>query len=357
MELSLEKKITVIGLMSGTSTDGIDLVAALFQTINGIYQYEILDAQFIPYDKTIQARLLAADELSGRELKILDRDLAIRFSNEINSFKKGKKWNAQLIASHGHTVFHDPAKGYTLQIASGAIISALTGLTVVSDFRQSDVSLGGQGAPLVPIGDLLLFNEYSYCLNLGGFANISVKENGGISAYDICPLNVIMNSLSLKLGKEYDKSGEFAQSGKLIPDLLNQLNKLPYYQLSPPKSLGTEWVKSNINPLIENLIAPPEDLLHTYVEHAASQIADSIRTIGSNVLVTGGGSKNDYLLSRIRAKALHTTFDNSQAELVDFKEALIFAFLGYLRIQGKANTIKDVTGAERPISSGAVYLP
>jgi anhydro-N-acetylmuramic acid kinase len=358
MKLSSQNSLIGIGLMSGTSCDGIDLVAAKFEQNSKGFRYNILDTRFLEYSQGLRDRLLKADELSGLELKVLDNELAILFSKEINSFKSGKTWEAQFVASHGHTVFHEPSLGYTMQIASGATIAALTRLPTVSDFRQGDVSLGGQGAPLVPIGDLLLFNEYDYCLNLGGFANISFKQNDIIIAFDICALNIVMNELAMKAGLSYDKGGELAKSGKIIDNLLEELNALPFFEAKAPKSLGREWVKANIFPiLLKYKEHNSADLLCTFTEHAAQQIAKTISGKESTLLITGGGTKNDYLISCIKKKASTTQINHSETELIDFKEALIFAFLGFLRIQEIPNTIKGVTGANSDICAGAIYLP
>lgn len=358
-ELSSEFELSGIGIMSGTSTDGIDLVAVKFKFSNQNYEYQIGHTKFIEYSNAQANRLLEANKLTGRDLRKLDIELATLISNEVIFFLAETNFKADFIASHGHTVFHEPTQGYTLQVGSGATIAALTGITTVSDFRQGDVSLGGQGAPLVPIGDLKLFSSYDYCLNLGGFANISKKQGSNIKAFDICALNVVMNKLAQRKNLAYDKGGHMAASGKLRQDLYDNLQKLKYYKLSSPKSLGTEWVETFISPIMNQYSKKYSvaDLLHTYTEHAASQIAMSIDKESSTCLATGGGCKNDYLMQRISAKTKSTLIDYENEQLVDFKEALIFAFLGYLRLLEQPNVVKDVSGATKAVSAGAVYLP
>lgn len=358
-ELSSEIELAGIGIMSGTSTDGIDLAAVKFKLINEKYEYKIEYTKFIEYSKTIANRLLQADKLAGRDLRKLDIELASIIANEVTSFLAETNFKADFIASHGHTVFHDPRQGYTLQIGSGATIAALTGMTTISDFRQGDVSLGGQGAPLVPIGDLKLFGNYDYCLNLGGFANISLKQGDGIKAFDICALNVVMNKLAQKNNLVYDKGGQIAASGNLILDMYNDLQQLNYYQLDAPKSLGTEWVETYISPIISKYSNKYSvaDLMHTYAEHAASQIAKTMDRTNATCLATGGGCKNDYLMQSIIVKTKGTIIEYRKEQLVDFKEALIFAFLGYLRLLEQPNVVKEVSGAAKAVSAGAVYLP
>lgn len=347
-----------IGLMSGTSTDGIDLVAIRFECREGTFSYHVLDSFFIPYDDDLTAMLRNCDKLSGRELRLFEIRYSEYIAQKVNQFQLGKAWKATFIASHGHTVFHDPKKQYTMQIGDGATIAVLTGLRCVCDFRQGDVSLGGQGAPLVPIGDELLFGEYDYLLNLGGFANVSYKDGAPRLAFDICPLNIVMNQLAGELGHPYDSGGLLAREGVLIPDLLSDLNSIKYYQIKGPKSLGTEWVNEYLWPFLNKAMQthPSQDVLHTFVEHCALMIGKVLINKNTRVLATGGGCKNQYLIERIKFYA-QSDIDSTNEFLVDYKEALIFAFLGYLRINEVNSTLIEVTGAKRPLSAGAVYLP
>jgi len=347
-----------IGLMSGTSTDGLDIVAIRFSASTDKYSYEVLDSHFVAYANDFATNLKNAENLKGRELREFDIYFAKFLSNEVISFSKNKTWKADFIASHGHTVFHDPEKGYTLQIGCGATIAVLTGLPCICDFRQGDVSLGGQGAPLVPIGDEKLFAHYDFCLNLGGFANVSYKSESKRIAFDICPLNVVMNKLSSELGYSYDAEGLIARDGKLIHSLYAELNALAYYHKASPKSLGMEWVHDNMDSIINEYKANNsiQDVLATYLEHAAFQIGKCLNKGNSITLATGGGCKNKFLIERILHHS-QSGIDSKNAFLIDYKEALIFAFLGFLRINEVHSTIMDVTGAKNSHSAGAVYLP
>jgi anhydro-N-acetylmuramic acid kinase len=354
MEVSSDV-LTGIGLMSGTSTDGLDIIAVTFENKFNKIQYTIHESCTIEYNELWKSRLLNAVNLSAPDLRKLDIDFGKWMADQVNEFKLNKNWKANFIASHGHTVFHQPDNGFTLQIGNGAELAANTGITSICDFRQGDISLGGQGAPLVPVGDELLFNEYTYCLNLGGFANVSYIENGELIAYDISALNVVLNELSRRLGHEYDKAGAIASKGKVIPSLLERLNALKYYQQAAPKSLGTEWVKSSINPILQEYSNEKiSDLLATMGKHFAQQIGNQLKMEGKT-LVTGGGAKNTWLINQIKGFSV-STLEVPTTNLIDNKESLIFALLGYLRLLEIPNTLSSVTGADRTISSGAVYL-
>jgi len=347
-----------IGLMSGTSTDGLDMVAVRFSANVDTHSYDVLDSHFVAYSDDFVAKLKNSENLKGRELRELDIFFAKFLADEVVSFAKNKSWKADFVASHGHTVFHDPQNGYTLQIGCGATLAVLTGIPCICDFRQGDVSLGGQGAPLVPIGDEKLFAQFDYCLNLGGFANVSYTYDSKRIAFDICPLNVVMNKLSLDLGYSYDAEGHIAREGKLIQALFENLNALAYYQKASPKSLGMEWVQIHLNPMIDEYLVnySSQDVLATYLEHAAFQIGKCLSKEKSSTLATGGGCKNKFLIERILHHS-QSGINSKDTFLVDYKEALIFAFLGFLRINEVHSTIKDVTGAKHSHSAGAVYLP
>jgi anhydro-N-acetylmuramic acid kinase len=274
-------------------------------------------------------------------------------SKHIADFCQEHKLKPGFLASHGHTIFHQPNKKITLQIGDGAVMAANTGITVVCDFRSQDVELGGQGAPLVPIGDKLLFSDYKYCLNLGGFANISYDQNNERKAFDVCACNVVLNHLSKKAEMEYDIGGLMAKEGKIISDLLEKLNKLEYYSHPYPKSLGIEWAERSVFPLLkEHDIA---DLLRTYTEHIALQLSIITEDNGKgNILVTGGGAKNGFLIERINALGKSSCIIPEE-KLIDYKEALVFALLGLLRIQGNVNVLASVTGSKYDHSSGCIY--
>lgn len=348
----------VIGLMSGTSLDGLDIAYCRFTKKDKKWSYDILAANTISYTSNLKKKLALASSFSGLELALLDVQLGVYFGKQVNKFiKENKLKKPDFISSHGHTIFHQPNKGLTLQIASGAHIAVQSQTPVVCNFRTLDVAMNGQGAPLVPFGDELLFNQFEYCLNLGGFANVSFKKNKKRIAFDICPVNIVLNELASRLGKQFDKNGKIAKKGKINQAVLKQLNKIDYYQKNAPKSLGKEWVEKYVFPILNNANIEVADLLATFVEHIAIQTANSLNSkTNEKILVTGGGAYNTYLIERIqyytKAKIVIP-----ESKLVEFKEALIFAFLGLMRWAGKINILKTVTGAKKDSCSGTIYLP
>ena len=300
---------------------------------------------------------LASLMLSNAEgYAAFDANFGIYSGEQVKLFHDNYKIKADLIASHGHTIFHQPEKGFTSQIGNGAYIYAKSGIPTVSDFRSLDVALGGQGAPLVPIGDKLLFSEYDYCLNLGGIANISFDKLGKRIAGDICPANIVLNKLAEEKGKSYDKDGLFAARGCVDFKLLKNLNNLSYYKKSFPKSLGREWIDDKIFPLLDKTSLSTEDKLATVSEHIAIQIAQMVdykRT--SKLLVTGGGAFNTDLINRITSHGSKVKVVVPNPLIVSYKEALIFAFLGLKRILGESNALASVTGASKDSVGGALY--
>ncbi len=346
----------VIGLMSGTSLDGLDLAFCEFKKDGESWSFELLDAKTISYPSETLDLLSKSTVLSGLDLTKLDILLGEWYGKQVNVFK-GKR-DVDFIASHGHTVFHQPEKALTLQIGNGHQIYAVTGIPVICDFRRMDVVLGGQGAPLVPVGDKYLFSRMDFCLNLGGIANVSFDDNSGVRrAFDIVPCNMLLNYLANKKGQLYDTDGELAASGKLIPSLFNNWNNLEYYQQGYPKSLGYEWVnKYYLADLNENNYKL-EDLIHTSVRHIVQQITTSItqNRSGSNcsLLITGGGAKNSYLINCLKS-SLDGKVDIiiPEEDIIDYKEAIVFAFLGVLKINNLTNCLSSVTGAKQNSSSG-----
>ena len=344
-----------IGIMSGTSLDGIDFVYVQFDKKN-YTDFTILASKTVAYSKDWKQKLQNAILFSDEELGVLDINYGVLLGKETNQFIDEFKIDTiDFIASHGHTILHQPDKGITLQVGDGQVIADKTSHKVVCDFRTQDVKLGGQGAPLVPIGDELLFFEYDYCLNLGGFANVSFKKNNKRIAFDICPVNIVMNFYAEKLGVEYDDKGQITSTGNINIDLLEKLNLLTFYQQKPPKSLGLEWVKKEIFPIIDLYKIPIKDMLRTYVEHIAIQITNQLKN-KTKVLVTGGGAFNDFLISRIKFLN-NVEFIIPSKKLINFKEALVFSFLGLLRTENKVNCLKSVTGAKRNHSSGDIFYP
>tara|TARA_R110002126_G_scaffold291535_1_gene453462 strand:- start:9638 stop:10696 length:1059 start_codon:yes stop_codon:yes gene_type:complete len=344
-----------LGVMSGTSLDGVDVVYVQFDESD--YQnFKILHAQTFPYTKAWKALLQKAIHQSAEELKVLDVVYGRFLAGIINDFIGNHKIiNIDFIASHGHTVLHQPKKGITLQIGNGKEIATITNQKVVCDFRTQDVKLGGQGAPLVPIGDELLFSDYDFCLNLGGFSNISYHKDNERIAFDICPVNIVLNFYANKLDLEYDASGEIASQGTVNRQLLGKLNELDFYKKAHPKSLGLEWVQQYVFPLIDNLETDVPTILRTFVVHIAIQIGKVIYK-NNRVLVTGGGAFNTFLMQQIQFYASNK-IKLPTSELINFKEALLFAFLGLLRIHHKINCLKSVTGASKNHSSGVVFMP
>lgn len=340
-----------IGLMSGTSLDGLDLCFAKFTKTNTGWNYEILQAETLPYSDLWEEKLRNSINLKAEELFELHAKFGFFLAKKTEEFiAKYSLKNIDVIASHGHTVFHRPEKKYTVQIGDGKAIKILTNIPVVYDFRSQDVLMGGNGAPLVPIGDELLFAEYDACVNLGGFSNISFKENGKRIAFDICPVNIVLNYFSKYLGKDFDENGDFAKSGTINPGILDELNALEFYHQNPPKSLGIEWVNSTIFPKLRT--QTPENNLATFTEHAAFQIAEVFKKHNlKKVLFTGGGTYNAHLLERIQHYST-TEIIVPLKEVIDYKEALIFALMGVLKINNEINVLSSATGSSEDHITG-----
>lgn len=343
----------IIGLMSGTSLDGLDIVACHFLNTEPI-KFDIVQAETKKYSDEWRAKLDRADELDAEALIALDLEYGSFLGKEVRDFCNRHGLKPELVASHGHTVFHRPDLGYTLQIGHVGSLSLEAGCTVVGDFRAADVALGGQGAPLVPIGDELLFGRYGACMNLGGFANISYRSKGKRIAFDICPLNIPLNEWANKLGVSYDAGGELARSGRLIDGLAEELLSLDYFKQAPPKSLGREWYREKFKPILEKAERNERDVLRTIVEVQSQLIIESIQPEIDKVLITGGGAFNKFLLELLERKAPGRWVVPDQ-NIIEFKEALVFAFLGWLRLQGQVNCLSSVTGAPYDHSSGVIY--
>ena len=341
--------------MSGTSLDGIDLAYVKMNTI--LYtDFTILHAETIPYSDLWKNKLQEAIAYTNDELIKLDVAYGQFLGDVLYSFiDENKIDKLDFIASHGHTILHQPANGITLQIGNGQEIANQTNTKVVCDFRTQDVELGGQGAPLVPIGDKLLFSEYDYCINLGGFANISFQNDDKRIAFDICPVNIVMNLYAQKMGFEYDNGGKIASEGIINKKLLEKLNALGFYSQNPPKSLGLEWVKETIFPLIDANETEISSVLRTFVEHVAIQVSKNISP-KTSVLITGGGVFNTFLMKRIQYYS-QIEIPTVSAEIINYKEALVFAFLGVLRVDNQVNCLQSVTGAKRNHSSGMIFYP
>jgi anhydro-N-acetylmuramic acid kinase len=351
---------TLLGLMSGTSGDGLDLAYCNFAYQKGGWAYEILQAETRPFPSDLGKRLSESHLLSGLALALLDVDFGRWMGEQVQHFCQEYQVKPIAVASHGHTVFHQPTQRLSLQIGNGWALHQASGEKVITDFRMLDVQLGGQGAPLVPIGDQLLFPQVDFCINLGGISNLSMQRNGQRIAFDSSPFNLLLNREAIKLGQPYDQDGAWARDGAIDQALLDQLNALPFYQLQGAKSLGRETMEETFIPVIDQSGLPPKDILRTLVEHFAYQIARVIQvwqtSLCPSVLLTGGGAYHRFFVERLD-QHLEGKWQQVAAskELIEFKEALIFAFLGLLKLREEPNALASVTGASRDSCGGICY--
>lgn len=355
-----ENNSQILGMMSGTSLDGLDMALCEFTESQHGWSYRILKTDFRGYDEAIRGELHNAIYANGEELLQLHESYGWWLGKQARDFVNGEGVQPDAIASHGHTVHHRPDKGFTFQLGAPRQIAIATGIRTIGDFRSLDVALGGQGAPLVPAGDQLLFNQYDFCLNLGGICNISFDLHGERIAYDIGISNMLLNHLCSPEGLPYDSEGSLARKGRLNPSLLKALDGLPFYAKPFPKSTGYEWFRDAILPLLDRFEDQTENLLHTAVQHIAGQISRQIQKIANkgSVLVTGGGALNTYLMEVLQERLGPAyNIELPSKELISFKEALIFAFLGALRLRGRTNVLASVTGATRDSCSGVVFEP
>lgn len=345
----------VVGVMSGTSLDGVDIAACSFVNDQEKWTYKLIKASTYNYPQEWIVKLKNAHQLTGYEFIKLHHEYGSFLGMLINDFIKRQKESVDFIASHGHTVFHKPKEGITCQIGDGIKIASKTRITTISDFRSMDIALGGQGAPLVPIGDKYLFSEYDFCLNLGGFANVSFDLDDKRVAFDICPVNFILNYFSNQLGQDYDKNGKQGKRGKVNQNLLKQLNELNYYGLPAPKSLSREWVEEKMLPVLMSINIPVHDKLRTLYEHIAIQIYNVAQQYpGNNIFLTGGGTRNSFIIELLK-KYISLDLIIPDTSIIDYKEAIIFAFLGVLRIRNEINCLESVTGAIRDNMGGTVH--
>lgn len=340
--------------MSGTSLDGLDLVCVIFEKKKK-WEFQILKATTYAYSSRWKKTLAELHQKSLEVIRETEKEYTKLLANSIATFTNGLD-GIDFVSSHGHTVFHQPDQGVTYQIGNISTLSSLINLPVICDFRSQDVALGGQGAPLVPVGDLHLFNSYSACLNLGGFANVSKGYGSAVVAYDICAVNTVFNKLANEKALAFDAEGLLAQSGKFIPELFEDLKGLDFYKKKAPKSLGIEWVNKAIFPLLDQYNAyAVEDRMHTYAHHIGEEIGKNFSE-SEKVLVSGGGAYNHYLLSVLKAVS-EAVFVVPEPDIIDFKEALIFAFLGVLRSENEVNCLSSVTGSSSDHSSGVIFHP
>ena len=356
----------VIGLMSGSSLDGLDIAYVEFEENAGKWGFTIVAADCYTYSLEWKEKLKTAHSLSAFDYQLLHTEYGHYLGSEVNKFIEahGLQYKVALIASHGHTSFHFPSQKMTAQLGDGAALAAATMLPVVSDLRAMDVALGGQGAPLVPIGEKYLFGEYDMLLNIGGIANMSFRNNGDYIAFDACPANRVLNSLAAKVGKDYDSGGAMASIGNVQAVLLDKLNALAYYQQSSPKSLDNSFGSNEVFPLIRSFALTHNDSLRTYVEHIVFQIKNAIKNnrpaAGENakLLVTGGGAFNSFLVGRLKEEmqVIKIEVVVANGPIIKYKEALIMGFIGVLRWRQEYTVLPSVTGGKRSSIGGTVWI-
>jgi len=351
-----KESYNVIGVMSGTSLDGIDLAHVGFEISDGKWSFDIRESETVAYDPEFVETLRSAVTFGDTELEKLNSAYTLLLGKVIGNFiAKHEIQNLDAVCSHGHTILHQPRHGITLQIGNLPEIAKLTKQKVVCDFRIEDVRLGGQGAPLVPIGDRILFPEFDYCLNLGGFSNVSFEYGRDRMAFDISPVNTVLNFYANRLGFDFDDKGRLAESGNIEYELLYELNALDFYGQPYPKSLGFEFVRESVLPVMERFAVSDSDKMRTFCEHIAVQTASALQKKTGKMLVTGGGAYNDFLISRIQEHLPQIKIEIPDARILEFKEALIFGLLGVLKMRGEINVLASVTGAKHDHSSGKIY--
>jgi len=354
------QKLNILGIMSGSSMDGVDLALCQIGQEGEKIEYKVLQSAKYDYDDKWRLRLSKLRTQNAITYVKTDVFYAHYLAELVNDFKKNCTFPIDMIASHGHTIFHNPEIKLTSQIGDGSTLSALTELPVVSDFRRTDLALHGEGAPLVAIGDEMLFSEYDFCLNLGGFANISCKKEGVRVAFDIAACNILTNRLARDINQDYDTDGLIAEKGTINKEMLEELNGLEFFSQSGPKSLNRDWISEELWPIVKNYRELSlEDRMKTIVEHVAYQIGKSIEQLangnsdGKKLLITGGGAFNKTLIEHIGS---HTEAQVilPENELINNKESIIFAFLGYLRVNNLNNTLASATGAAKDSIGGVL---
>jgi anhydro-N-acetylmuramic acid kinase len=357
----------VIGLMSGSSMDGLDIAFVHFQEQAGKWDFELIRSACYPYDLTWSDGLQSAQTLSAFDYQLLNTSFGHYIGSQVNHFirEQGLEYQVQLIVSHGHTVFHAPQKKMTAQLGDGASIAAETGINTITDLRAMDIALGGQGAPIVPIGEEILLGKHDFYLNLGGIANLSARLQDRTVAFDVCPANRVLNLLAQETGKALDEDGRLAASGNVDEQLLKTLNAQGYYRENYPKSLPNNFGTETIFGIIKDSGCSPQDGARTFVEHIAVQIKNGIEGIGLSAIATtlslyatGGGAHNIFLVKKIeeRLMPMNIRMIIPDKNIIDFKEAVIMAFIGVLRWREENNVLSSVTGASRSSIGGAVWI-
>ncbi|QLG44072.1 anhydro-N-acetylmuramic acid kinase [Costertonia aggregata] len=352
----------IVSMMSGTSLDGLDLCYCHIWKKKDKWEFEIKKTKSIAYSEEMQLELKDSIFLKADDLLQLHNTYGVWLGEQVNTFITENSLEVDFVASHGHTTHHQPQNGLTFQIGSGQHLANTCEIMTICDFRSNDVALGGQGAPLVPIGDQIFFGTYDFCLNLGGISNISFEAKGKRIAYDIGLANMILNHITRKIDLAYDKGGGMARTGSVNVDMLKALNNLKYYALPFPKSIGYEWFVEEVAPIVDSTKDSVENLLHTAVHHisekVAQQISLNLNTDKGILLVTGGGGLNDFLIETLQHKLGDSIKVHVPSKImIEFKEALVFALMGVLRLEKEINVLSSVTGAKRDSSSGVIYIP
>lgn len=361
------KTYKCLGLMSGSSLDGLDLAYCQFdfhKIVPDRMTWQILEAETMPFSSTWRETLLELPQQSAQAFAEADMRLGSYFGELCKQFIQKTGAQPDFIASHGHTIFHEPARGFSAQIGDGAAIAATTGITTIDQFRGQDIALSGQGAPIAPIADQYLFSGYDFYLNLGGIVNISSQINKQWIAFDVTGANQVLNHLAREKGMEYDKDGQLAAAGILIPKLFEEVSSLGFFKEKYPKSLSNQWVQENLIKIFLESSGSIEDRLHTVVHHIAFQIKQAVHQIMNHekfkqdhfkILVTGGGAFNSFLLNTLENHLDQVTLEKPDPQVIAFKEALLMAWMGVLRLEGHSNILSSVTGAKRPSIGGAIH--
>lgn len=365
------EEVIALGVMSGSSLDGLDFALCKFNFTTEdnhlvINNWEIIESETFELSTFWQERLAKAFQATAKELWLTHNTFGKFIGDQANIFLRRTKIKPAFIASHGHTVFHEPQNHMTLQIGHGAAIAAATGYDVISDFRSTDIALGGQGAPMIPIAESYLFSDFPLCLNIGGITNLSARIGDRYVAFDVSPANQIMNKLASFSGQAYDRNGDTARSGKLQPEMITALKRLDYFSALYPKSLDNNWVMRDLYPVIKSFDFNIADKLNTFCEFVAERISAEISNIserehtdfqGTSMLVTGGGAFNAYLIDCIkeRVKENGVSIIVPKKEIVEFKEALLMALAGLLRVKNQVNFLHSVTGARVDNIGGCIY--
>lgn len=355
----------VIGLMSGSSLDGLDIVYTQLTEIRGAWSYEVLASACEPYPVELSDELRRAAGLSVPEFLRLHTRYGHYLGNAVNTFitRHQLEHKVHFICSHGHTVWHEPRRQTTTQIGDGAAIAAHTYLPVIADLRNMDVALGGEGAPIVPIADRLLFSDYNFCLNIGGIANITINREQPL-AFDICPANQLLNHFALGLQKAYDENGELARLGNNVEPVLQKVNQVAFYEQRIPKSLHNGFVTEEVIPHFSD-ISDHRDALHTSTRHIVAQIIKAMDPyllpgVEQKMLVTGGGAFNTFLIELLQEELARTGQSVAvvvpDEQTVKFKEAIAMALMGALRWREEPNTYASVTGAKHDSIAGTIWL-